>query len=91
MIKTSFSWVYNYCQKEAICVVGCTGTQGGTHRCGQGRKFKAREQGISQCLPTCSSQSHISVVERARNTSWILTTGEILVDPEAVALNLKDI
>lgn len=34
---------------------------------------------------------YISVTEKARNTSQIQTTGEILVDPEAVALSLKDI
>ena len=57
----------------------------------QRKKTQDRKQGVSQCAPISYSCSHISGTDQARNASWIVTTGETLVDPEAGALNRQDI
>ena len=77
-----------YCQEEAICVAKCTCTQAGTHTYSKGRKTRGTKislhvylLSVATAISESGSKQHIPPG----------SPGEILVDPEAMALNLKDI
>lgn len=88
--KTWFGWFGEHCRKEAICGVKCTHREAGAHASGKGRKTRKGKQGVSQCSSIFSSHSHIGGTDQARNAARIVTTGGILADPQAEALNLPD-